>query len=497
MNKRIIINGLLRLRGSILRPEKAGAYCAALALAWSIGPGPAFAAEIKSTLEDQQEISLTVYSGELALIRDVRTVRLGKGLNRIAVREVSGHIRPETAIITSLSHPDSLSLLEQNFDYDLLTPQQLLWKYVGQQIKVVKTHPTTGAEEEVEATVLSANDGVVLRIGDRIETGVPGRIVYDQVPDNLRDRPTLSILANSSAAGEQTLELNYLSGGLGWRADYVARLDKEDKYMNINGWVSLHNESGASYKNAKLQLVAGDLNRVSPAPDIRRERDVFLSVASSAKAMEQEELFEYHLYTLGHKTDVLQNQTKQVSLMSASRIPLTKEFLLRDQQSYYDERHRFVADIKVGVFVEFENKKEHGLGIPLPAGIIRMYKNDSGGNAQFVGEDRIAHTPRDEMIRLHLGDAFDVTAKKKQTEYDKQRASGQYDYAASSAYEVEIHNAKEEDVVVRVLEHVPGDWKMMESSAPHTKIDTSTVEWRVEVPAEQRVTLKYKVLVRL
>ena len=220
------------------------------------------AEEIKSTLKDQQEISLTVYNQNLALIRDVRVVPLQKGVNRIAVREVSAQIRPETAIITNLNSPSALSLLEQNFDYDLLTPQQLLQKYVGRQVKVVKTHPTTGAEKELAATVLSANNGVVLKIGDRIETGIPGRIVYDQVPDNLRDRPTLSILANSKLSNKQTLELSYLSGGLGWKADYVAKLDQDDRFLDLNGWVTLNNQSGASYKNAKLQLVAGDVNRV-------------------------------------------------------------------------------------------------------------------------------------------------------------------------------------------------------------------------------------------
>ena len=455
--------------------------------------------EIKSTLKDQREISLTVYNQNLALIRDVRSVPVKKGINKIAVREVSAQIRPETAIITSLTNPEALSLLEQNFDYDLLTPQQLLQKYVGKQVKVIKTHPTTGTEKEVEAVVLSANNGVVLRIGDRIETGVPGRIVYDHVPDNLRDRPTLSILANSKVGSTQTLELSYLSGGLGWQADYVAKLDKEERYLDLNGWVTLSNQSGASYNNARLQLVAGDLNRIRQAQpmaldDARKMRTMAME---SSVPMQEEGLFEYHLYTLGHKTDVLQNQTKQVSLMAASKIPVKKEFLLRGQQNYYYGQYGIIADkLKVGVFVEFENAKANDLGIPLPKGIVRVYKNDSSGNAQFIGEDRIDHTPKDEKIRLKLGDAFDVTAKRKQTAYNKEHAFGKYKHAVSTAYEIEIHNAKEETVDVRVLEPVPGDWKMLESSLPHEKPNANTAEWSVTVPAEQRVTLKYKVLVR-
>ncbi len=478
-------------------PHLARYYISALLLAASLAP--VYADEIKTTIEDQQELSLTVYNHDLALIRDVRKLELTKGLNRIAVREVSAKIRPETAIITSLSHPKSLSLLEQNFDYDLLTPQQLLQKYVGKKVRVIKTHPTTGAEKEVVATVLSANNGVVLKIGDRIETGTPGRIVYDQVPDNLRDRPTLSILANSNVSKEQTLELSYLSGGLSWKADYVAKLDKDEKYLDLNGWVTLNNQSGASYHKAKLQLVAGDVNRIHQ-PVNRQHRDVRMMksmAADSMVEMSEESLFEYHLYTLGHKTDVLQNQTKQVALLSASRVPVNKEFMLQGNQQYYYNKYSVIADkLKVGVFVEFENEKKNDLGIALPKGIVRVYKDDSSGNTQFIGEDRIDHTPKNETIRLKLGDAFDVTAKKKQTTYKKESAFGKYSHAASSSYEIEIHNAKDEDVVVKVLEPVPGDWKMIESSLEHKKVNANTAQWLVKVPAEKRVTLSYKVLVR-
>lgn len=474
-------------------------FYALLAMVASLCFTTSYAQEITTTVNDQQELSLTVYNRDLALIRDVRNVSLNKGMNRVAVREVSAQIRPETAIITSLSHPDSLSLFEQNFDYDLLTPQQLLQKYVGKQVRVIKTHPTTGAEKEEVATVLSANNGVVLKIGDRIETGAPGRIVYDQVPSNLRDRPTLSVLVNSNVSKKQSVELSYLSGGLSWKADYVAKLDKTEKHLDLNGWVTLNNQSGASYHNAKLQLVAGDVNRVSQMHSKKhRSLERMQTMAADAMPeMAEESLFEYHLYTLGHKTDVLQNQTKQVALLSASKIPVNKEFLLRGNQHYYYNRNGVIADkLKVGVYVEFENEKQHGLGIALPKGIVRVYKNDSSGNAQFIGEDRVDHTPKDETIRLKLGDAFDVTASKKQTSYKKESAFGKYKHAASSSYEIELHNTKDEDVVVKVLEPVPGDWKMIKSSLEHEKVNAHTAQWLVKVPAEKRVTLSYSVLVR-
>ena len=366
------------------------------------------------------------------------------------------------------------------------------------KLEVIKTHPTTGAEKEVLATVLSANNGVVLKVGDRIETGAPGRIVYDQVPENLRDRPTLSILAESNVSKPQTLELSYLSGGLSWKADYVAKLDKTEKYLDLSGWVTLNNQSGASYKNAKLQLVAGDVNRVQQPR--AQHRDIMMMESMATKSMpemQQESLFEYHLYTLGHKTDILQNQAKQVALLSANKVPVNKEFLLQGHQHYYYNRNGVIADkLKVGVFVEFENNKDAGLGLPMPKGTVRVYKNDSVGNAQFIGEDRIDHTPKDETIRLKLGEAFDVTANKKQVSYKKESAFGKYKHAASSSYEIEIHNAKKEAVTVKVLEPVPGDWKMLESNLEHEKVNAHTAQWLVDVPAGKRVTLSYKVLVR-
>jgi hypothetical protein len=321
--------------------------------------------------------------------------------------------------------------------------------------------------------------------------------VYENVPANLRDRPTLSLLANSSVNTPQMLELSYLSSGLSWRADYVAKVAKDDKTIDLNGWVTLNNQSGASYHNANLQLVAGDLNRVRPQAaqfdDIRQKR----MVLESASALQEESLFEYHLYNLGRQTDILQNQTKQVALLSASNIPIKKEFLLQGQQNYYYHQQGVIGDkLKIGVYVEFENAKAHHLGLPLPKGVVRVYKNDSSENIQFIGEDRIDHTPKDEKIRLKLGDAFDVTAKKTQTDYKKEIAIGRYKNAASSSYEIEIHNAKEEAVTVRVLEPIPGDWKMLNSSIKHKKVNAHTAEWLVKVPAEQRVTLSYQALVR-
>ena len=455
--------------------------------------------EVKSALNDQNEVAVTIYNDQLALVKDLRTIQLGSGFNKLAFREVSAQMRPETALLRSLDYPDGFRLIEQNFDFDLLTPQKLLEKYVGKKVRVVKTHPKTGKETLLDATVLSVNNGVVLRIGDRIEMGIPGRIVFDEIPGNLRDRPTLVLQLNSSTPKPQQLQLSYLTGGLSWKADYVAELDESDKFVDLTGWVTLTNQSGATYKNAKLQLVAGDVNRVqNEFKEVSRKLGMKAADAVLPEAeMVEEGLFEYHLYTLQRPTTISDNQTKQVSLLSATKIPVKKEFLLKGQNYYYQSSYGSIGQkLKVGVFVEFNNDEGSNLGMPLPKGVVRVYKNDKSGNAQFVGEDHIDHTPKNEEVRLKLGDAFDVTADKKQTSFKKAHAIGKYNYAYTASFQIDLKNAKNEEVEVVVQEPIPGDWKMKKQSHAHEKVAAGTAEWKVKVPAEGKTTLTYEVLIR-
>lgn len=454
--------------------------------------------ERPSTLADQQSVAVTIYNENLALIKDVRRIALDRGDNRLALREVSAQMRPETALLRSLSHAGALRLIEQNFDFDLLTPAKLLEKYVGREVRIVKTHPQTGAESIETAIVLAANNGVVLKIGDRIETGLPGRIVYDGVPANLRDRPTLVSELSSTRAGSQTVELSYLSGGLAWKADYVAELNAKDDALDLNGWVTLTNRSGTSYPDARLQLVAGDVNRVKNemvlAAKVGRMRAV---PESRAADMAQETLFEYHLYTLQRPTTIRDKQTKQVALLSGSGVPVTKELVLQGNDYYYRSSVGHLGQkMKVGVFVQFENREASRLGMPMPKGVMRVYKKDSAGNAQFVGEDRIDHTPKNERVRLKLGEAFDVTADKKQTDFKRRNTYSPWSYVHESAYEIVLRNAKREAVTVVVREPVPGDWTMLEQTQRHKKAAAGTAEWNIRVPAEGSSTLRYRVLVR-
>ena len=458
----------------------------------------AFAEETVSTLSDQQEVAVTIYNEDLALVRDLRQVTLPKGEVSLALREVSARIRPETALLRSLTAPGRLNILEQNFDFDLLTPRKLLEKYVGKEVRLVRTHPETGEDRMETAKVLAANEGVVLQVGDRIETGVTGRLVYPDVPANLRDRPTLVVDLDNGTTGKQELELSYLTGGLGWRADYVAELNQDDSQLDLSGWVTLTNQSGTTYRNALLQLVAGDVNRVRDELKLRREMVMDAGmVQAAAPQMQQESLFEYHLYTLQRPTTIKENQTKQVSLLTASQVPVEKEFRLQGSPYYYRGRQGDLGQkLKVGVFVEFENRQENNLGMPLPKGIVRVYKQDSEGRPQFIGEDRIDHTPENETVRLKLGDAFDVTASRKQTDFRKLGGDSRYNYRFESAFEIMLKNAKEEVVTVTVSEPVPGDWHVLEESHPHEKAAADTALWKIKLPAKGEAVLTYRVEVK-
>jgi hypothetical protein len=469
-----------------------------MACSLALSPAAQSEEETRSSANEQQQVAVTIYNGDLALVKDERKVKLKVGNNSLAWRDVSAQIRPETALLRSTSNPASFSLLEQNFDFDLLTPEKLLEKYVGKNVNLIKTNPSTGVESTESATVLSANNGVVLKIGDRIETGVPGRISYPDVPSNLRDRPTLVVQLNSKLGNEQTLELSYLTGGLSWKADYVAELNSSEDKLDLSGWVTLSNTSGASYKNAKLQLVAGDVNRVREEvmrPMVKTMR--MEAVADAATPMQEEGLLEYHLYSLDRPTTIAENQSKQVALLAASGITAHKELVLRGADYYYQSSYGDLGQkMKVSVFVDFDNKEANKLGLPLPKGTIRVYKKDSQGNAQFVGEDQIDHTPKNENVRLKLGEAFDITADKKQTDFKKLPNPAKGNSLFESAYEITLKNAKKEKVTVTVIEPIPADWKILKENRPSDKVSSNTAVWKIDVPAEGKATLNYRVQVK-
>lgn len=444
----------------------------------------ASATERVSNVRDRRLVNVTVYNGGMALVHDRRLVRLDMGVNHVAWRDVSAEMDESSVLLRALGADNSVTVLEQNFDFDLLDPSALLNRYVGQTVTVVHPAEFAGQRETRErAKLLSTNGGIVLQYANRIETQLRGYIIYPSAPAGFRDHPTLVLEMQSAQAGPQMLDLSYLTSGLSWRADYVGALSADETHLSLRGLVTLSNTSGESYDNARLQLVAGNVNMVANPP--RGELKTIARVTSRASGMAEENYFEYHLYTLDRPTSILNNQTKQVTLLSAQDVPVRKTLELRGSSYYYQNAQPDLGDrLPVSVYVSFDNRGGD-LGVPLPAGVVRLYKSDSHGLSQFVGSDRIDHTPKNETVRLHLGDSFDVTARKRQTDFQEQGCSSE------SSYEIAVSNAKELPQDVLVVEDIPGTWRITSENLQHTKSSAFTANWLVHVPADGRSTLTY------
>jgi hypothetical protein len=444
--------------------------------------------EIRTTQADQKRVAITIYSNDLALIKDQRQVALKKGNNTLAFMDVSTGIQPETALLRNLSQPQGFSVVEQNYEFDLLTAQNLLQKYVGHKVGVIYRHPTTGEETIEQAILLAANQGIILRFGDRIETGIsPTRLIYQDIPKDLREHPSLILQLHTTLAGKQALELSYLTNGLGWKADYVAKLNEAEDRFDLNGWVTLTNQSGTTYQDARLQLVAGNVHRVTPLAKYAEPQAREAMMLAKVSPMQEEALLDYHLYTLERATTIKNNQTKQVTLLNASNITIHKNYELRSHTPhfYYDHtQYPPVLKPPVTIYLSFNNTEKAGLGLPLPAGVIRVYKQDLTGNMQFVGEDRIHHVPKNDSAQLKLGQAFDITAEKRRTEYRKLSSD-----SFEATFEIELRNAKKKSVLVKVAEFIPGHWHILTESYPHQQETANTAVWQLSVPAEGQATL--------
>ena len=451
------------------------------------------AAQQTSTEADRKQVSITVYNQNFGVVREVRElVALGPGQVSLEFRDVAATIQPETVAIKSLSAPGGISVLEQNYRYDLLTPATLLEKYVGKKIRTYRYHEATGKEEAADAELLSVAEQPILRLNGEVTFGYPARYAFPQVPDNLIAKPTLMWLVSSKQA-KQSVEVSYLAQSLNWHADYVLVVNEQDTQGALQGWVTLTNQSGTSYKNAELKLVAGDVNRVQPQ---RKNREVMMDMAASAPAggagFSEQALFEYHLYTLGRPTTVLNNEQKQVSLLEADAVKIQKKLIFYGQQYWYRGQYgQIQSNQKVGVYLDFKNDQQSKLGMPLPKGTIRVYKADKSGAKQFVGEDQIDHTPRDEKLRVKMGEAFDVVGDRKQMEW---RALGSC--VSESRWEIELRNHKDTAVEIEDYEPIGGDWTVLESTLPYEKKDAGTFTFNVKVPARGKTKFSYKVRLR-
>jgi len=452
------------------------------------------AAVLSTGLEDQTGVSVTIYNVNLGLVKDQRKIKLFRGTGDLRFMDVASQIIPTSVHIKSLIDPESLQILEQNYEYDLLNPQKLLDKYVGKEVKLFYKNPYTEREETVTATLLSNNGGPIFKIGDEITFGHPGRIIFPGVPESLISKPTLVWLLENSLSSAQKVEASYLTNGINWRSDYVVTLNEKDDRADISGWVTIDNKSGTTYRDAKIKLVAGDVNRVKDEVEYGKKmyKAAGLEARPAAPQFKEEEFFEYHIYTLQRPATIKDNQTKQISLVNADNVTVKKELIYYGAQYYYRSAYgEKISNQKIGVFVEIANKKEYNLGIPLPKGTVRVYKHDSEGSLQFVGEDSIDHTPKDEKIKVKLGDAFDVVGSRKQTDWKKIT----YD-TYETAFEISLRNHKKEDVVVKVIEPIPGEWTMLSSSHEHKKTEAFTAEFEIPVPKDKEVKLTYRVRMR-
>ncbi len=456
-------------------------------------PRPSEGLPVTSGLDNQKEVEVTVYNSNVGLVKDVRKMQLPAGITEVRFMDIAAQVIPTSVSIRSVTAPEGLTVLEQNYEYDLISPRKLLDKYVGKEVKLRSKNPYTDKEEIITATVISNNEGnPVYKIDNGITYGHYGTIVFPEIPENLIAKPTLVWVLDNRGPTAQEVEALYLANGITWQADYVLLLDREDKGADLSGWVTITNKSGAGYRDARLKLVAGDVHRVTD--DVQRGR-MLMAEAKAAGAVPQFQeaaFFEYHIYSLRQRSTIKENQTKQIGLLEGRGIEVKKEFLYRGMPEYYRNRYGDLGSTKkVEVFVEFLNRKEHGLGIPLPKGTLRVYKQDSDGSLQFVGEDRIDHTPKDEKVRVKMGTAFDITAARKQTTWEKIDA-----HVYEVGFEVVLKNHKKEDVTVKVVEPLSGDWKILESSHSHAKVDAFTASFDIPVRKDGEARLTYRARIR-
>jgi hypothetical protein len=460
------------------------------------GAAPQSPAQVlTTTLDDQVELAVTVYNSSIALIRDVRSVTIARGTSNLHFMDIAATVNPATVHFRSLSEPSRVRVLEQNYEYDLLEPEKLLRKYVGRDVTLVRARQDAGSttEETVKARLLSFNAAPVWQIGNEIVTGMHAdSIRFAELPDSLYSRPTLIWTLENGGGTSHRVEASYLAGGMSWHADYVLTVGRDDKAADVDGWVTLTNGSGTALRNARLQFVAGDLNRVRQgAGRSDMARDAMME-AAAAKSMTEESFSEYHLYTLDRKTTINNSETKQVTLLGGTAVPIEKRYVVDGQAFYYRNQQHSGAPLKdvVQVYYQLKNEERSGLGMPMPAGVVRVYQQDSKGGVQFVGEDNIAHTPKDETLNLKIGNAFDVVAERKQVDFEK-IASNVYEVE----YEITLRNHKSSTVSIEVNEPIGGTWRILSSTHPGTKTDAWAAQFHVPVAPDATSVLRYRVRV--
>lgn len=478
------------------------AMVAVLALA-ACSAGNNLAARLSPTpaRAESPGVELTVYNSDLGLVKDHRQMTLEKGVNFVRFSDVASGIDPTSVHFRSLTDPDGTTVLEQNYEYDVVGSAKLLRKYLDEEITLV-----TEDGSVYTGKLLSGADDIILQASDGKVTVVKANRVrefqFPALPDGLITKPSLLWQLDAALAGRHDVEVTYLTGGITWSADYVVVLAADDASLGLNGWVTVDNRSGATYKDARLKLIAGDIHRVQPtrelmAYDLARKA----GAAPTPEQVAEREFFEYHLYEIQRPVTVKDQQTKQIEFVGAEGVKAEKIFVYDGLGggSWYsygpitDPTYGPTSNKKVMVLVEFKNSEADGLGVPLPKGRVRVYKEDTGGGTEFVGEDAIDHTPKDERVRLYLGDAFDIVGERKQTDFKKLG-----ERTIEESFEISLRNHKGEAVEVRVVEHLFrwSEWEITAKSQDFTKLDASSVEFRVNVPKDGEAKITYTVRYR-
>jgi hypothetical protein len=467
---------------------------------------------------ERTTVDLTIYNQSLSLIREERTLNLTKGMNRVVIPEIPSTIDGTSVHFLSLTDPGGVKVLEQNYQYDLVHQAKLLEKYIGKQIEFVRVDDATKKEFSVFGKLLATGyvaqpsygnaipsfmsiGGMVAEINGKIELNPSGRMILPSLPEGLILKPQLEWLVTNNKEGQHKTEISYLAGQLSWTCNYVALLDKNDTKLDLTAWVTLTNNSGTAFKNAGLKLVAGDVNIVQNRFDGMMAKNMAMEDASRPQ-FKQTDLFEYKLYSLQRRTDLGNNETKQIELTSGRNVTSKKVFIydgIADQWRSYYNNYSYRAEgsfgqqsnPKVGVFVAFRNDEKSGLGMPLPKGKVRVYKRDDEGKEQFIGEDEIDHTAKDEEVRLYLGNAFDIVGQRTQKDF-KSFAAG---HVVEETIEIKVRNHKNETVEVLVYEHPWrwSQWEVLKSNKEWEKVDQSTLKFPVKIAKDGEATVSYTI----
>jgi len=454
-------------------------------------PALAIGAERTSAAADRSALALTIYGNGLSLVKDRRPVELPLGISGLDVTGVSPKMLPDSV---QLGLGKDSRVLTQTLRPANLNPRRLLEAHLGQTLKLIRRHPQTGAETLVDATLIAVNGGVIARIGGRLISNPEGHWAFPSIPSHLRGEAVLAVAVETAAAGPRPMTMRYLTGGLTWRAAYTVNWDRAAGTLRLHAWAALHNATGIDFDNADVKVVAGQVRRVSAAPRGQLQKAMMMGAqdaAESARAPIREALSGYHLYSLPQPVNLKRGEQVQAALLAPLSVAATRE-LVSDGHPAVFGRVRGGGGGRPAhpeIRLNFTNQMDDR-GQPLPAGAVRLYGKDSAGGAQFLGEDRLGDTPVGGAVTLSAGNAFDVTVKRRQTDF---RRLDRHNHEA--AFSVELHNGSTTSETVKVVETVPGDWRLMESDKPHTRENNQAV-WRITVPAKQSVAFSYRVHVR-